>query len=119
MSTNVISAWAVPQLSSLLPLPEDELEQVVSYALTSPDISTPAAAEAHFKDLLGHSPEVLSFVEGFSKRRFGQQQQQQQPPEDEGPPRGRKKAVRKKEPLNKLPPPRKPNEGFSNSNENL
>lgn len=53
------------QLSRLLPLPDDELEQVLQYA------STLSKAEAvdHFRNLLGDSPEVVDFIATFNSRR--------------------------------------------------
>ncbi|KAI0508910.1 putative zinc finger motif, C2HC5-type-domain-containing protein [Xylaria bambusicola] len=53
------------QLSRLLPLPDDELEQVLQYA------STLSKAEAvdHFRNLLGDSPEVVEFIATFNSRR--------------------------------------------------
>ncbi|EWC48022.1 hypothetical protein DRE_02601 [Drechslerella stenobrocha 248] len=117
-----LTTWAVPRLSSLLPLPEDELRQVVSYAATSPELSSPSAIAAHFTDLLGASPECLSFIEEFSRRRFpaapaASQPRQPQPPRNDldAPPRSNRKGPKKKEPLGKLPPVRRVDNSFSSS----
>ncbi|KAL5614652.1 uncharacterized protein BROUX77_000489 [Berkeleyomyces rouxiae] len=56
---------SIHQLSRLLPLPEDELKQVLSYAET---LSKEAAVE-HFQNLLGDSHEVHSFISSFNSRR--------------------------------------------------
>ncbi|KAK6352005.1 hypothetical protein TWF718_005154 [Orbilia javanica] len=120
-----LTSWAVPKLSNLLPLPEDELRQVISYAATSPDLSSPSAIATHFTDLLGQSSECLSFIEEFNKRRFpaaastSKPRQSDSRNDSDGPPRSSRKGPRKKEPLNKLPPVRKVENTFSGSSENL
>lgn len=53
------------QLSRLLPLPEEELKQVLDYAAT---LSKPEAVE-HFRNLLGDSPDVIDFISSFNSRR--------------------------------------------------
>ncbi|KAI1172647.1 C2HC5 finger protein [Nemania sp. FL0916] len=53
------------QLSRLLPLPDDELRQVLDYALT---LSKSEAAD-HFRNLLGDSPEAIDFIASFNSRR--------------------------------------------------
>ncbi|KAM7216821.1 hypothetical protein V8F06_007798 [Rhypophila decipiens] len=53
------------QLSRLLPLPDDELKQVIDYAAT---LSKAEAAE-HFTNLLGDSPQVIEFITSFNGRR--------------------------------------------------
>jgi len=53
------------QLSRLLPLPDDELKQVLDYAST---LSKPEAAD-HFTNLLGDSPQVIEFISSFNARR--------------------------------------------------
>ncbi|CAI4213172.1 unnamed protein product [Parascedosporium putredinis] len=55
----------ISRLSSLLPLPEEELKQVLDYAATLPK----AAAVDHFSNLLGTSPEALTFISDFNSRR--------------------------------------------------
>ena len=53
------------QLSRLLPLPDEELKQVLEYAST---LSKSEAVE-HFTNLLGDSPQVIDFVSSFNARR--------------------------------------------------
>ncbi|KAK3323331.1 hypothetical protein B0T19DRAFT_201581 [Cercophora scortea] len=53
------------QLSRILPLPDDELKQVLDYAST---LSKDEAAE-HFTNLLGDSPQVIDFISSFNSRR--------------------------------------------------
>ncbi|KAI1276815.1 putative zinc finger motif, C2HC5-type-domain-containing protein [Xylaria sp. FL0933] len=53
------------QLSRLLPLPDDELKQVLDYAAT---LSKSEAAD-HFRNLLGDSPEAVDFIASFNSRR--------------------------------------------------
>ncbi|KAK0641942.1 putative zinc finger motif, C2HC5-type-domain-containing protein [Cercophora newfieldiana] len=53
------------QLSRLLPLPDDELKQVLEYAST---LSKSEAAD-HFTNLLGESPQVVDFISSFNGRR--------------------------------------------------
>ncbi|KAK6499481.1 hypothetical protein TWF506_004111 [Arthrobotrys conoides] len=120
-----LTSWAVPRLSSLLPLPEDELQQVISYAATSPDLANPSAIATHFTDLLGSSSECLSFIEEFNRRRFpaapstSKPRQSNTRDDSDAPPRWNRKGTKKKEPLNKLPPVRKIENTFSGSSENL
>ncbi|KAH6989146.1 putative zinc finger motif, C2HC5-type-domain-containing protein [Ilyonectria sp. MPI-CAGE-AT-0026] len=56
---------SVSQLSKLLPLPDDELKQVLDYAAT---LSKPEAAE-HLNNLLGNSPQAVEFISSFNARR--------------------------------------------------
>ncbi|KAI2464251.1 zf-C2HC5-domain-containing protein [Annulohypoxylon bovei var. microspora] len=56
---------SVAQLYRLLPLPDDELKQVLGYAAT---LSKPEAAE-HFRNLLGESPEAVDFIATFNSKR--------------------------------------------------
>ena len=96
------STWAISQISQLLPLDEESLKQVIDYTNSLPK---DAAAE-HLKNLLGDSPKALEFISSFNARR-------ETPgpaivdPETSEPPR---KARKKKAPLNKLPPPRRPDD---------
>ena len=53
------------QLSLLLPLPDDDLKQVLDYAST---LSKPEAAD-HFTNLLGDTPQVVDFISTFNSRR--------------------------------------------------
>ncbi|KAK2002984.1 zf-C2HC5-domain-containing protein [Colletotrichum falcatum] len=56
---------SLAQLSRLLPLPEEELKQVLDYAAT---LSKTEAAE-HFNNLLGDSPQAVDFISSFNSRR--------------------------------------------------
>ncbi|KAK3361254.1 putative zinc finger motif, C2HC5-type-domain-containing protein [Lasiosphaeria ovina] len=53
------------QLSQLLPLPDEELKQILDYAST---LSKAEAAE-HFNNLLGDSSQVIDFISSFNARR--------------------------------------------------
>ncbi|KAF4966250.1 hypothetical protein FSARC_6049 [Fusarium sarcochroum] len=56
---------SISQLSQLLPLPDEELQQVLDYAST---LSTAEAAD-HFGNLLGDSPQAIEFISSFNSRR--------------------------------------------------
>lgn len=56
---------SIHQLSRLLPLPDEELQQVLDYAST---LSKPEAV-THFGNLLGDSPSVIDFISTFNARR--------------------------------------------------
>lgn len=56
---------SLSQLSQLLPLPNEELQQVLDYAST---LSKPEAAE-HLGNLLGDSPQAVEFISSFNARR--------------------------------------------------
>ncbi|KAJ4297837.1 hypothetical protein N0V90_005733 [Kalmusia sp. IMI 367209] len=102
-----LSAWALPQLSKLLPLDQDSLKQIISYADSLPN----AEAAQHLQDLLGDSPQALEFITSFNNRRrpaaaSSTRQPQHLSDVSEVPkPKPRNK---KKPGLGKLPPPRQP-----------
>ncbi|KAH8651063.1 hypothetical protein BX600DRAFT_387199 [Xylariales sp. PMI_506] len=56
---------SIAQLSRLLPLPDEELKQVLDYAAT---LSKSEAVD-HFSNLLGDSPEAVAFISTFNARR--------------------------------------------------
>ncbi|KAH7324881.1 putative zinc finger motif, C2HC5-type-domain-containing protein [Stachybotrys elegans] len=56
---------SLAQLSQLLPLTEEELQQVIDYALTL----SKADAASHFGNLLGDSPLATDFITSFNSRR--------------------------------------------------
>jgi hypothetical protein len=56
---------SLAQLSQLLPLPEEELQQVLDYAAT---LSKPDAV-SHFSNLLGDTPLAVDFISSFNARR--------------------------------------------------
>lgn len=65
MSNNNLLSWALPRLSSFLPLDEDSLNQIITYSAT---LSKEESAE-HLKNLLGDAPAVLEFISSFNSRR--------------------------------------------------
>ncbi|KAH7360110.1 C2HC5 finger protein-like protein [Rhexocercosporidium sp. MPI-PUGE-AT-0058] len=98
---------SLSQLSSLLPLPEADLQQVLDYAAT---LSKQDAAD-HFTNLLGESPKSIQFISSFNSRRQNPASKPQaasssQPAEISGVPKSTRKAPKKKAPLHALPPRR-------------
>ncbi|MCJ1400910.1 hypothetical protein MMC11_004121 [Xylographa trunciseda] len=102
------TSWAVTQISRLLPLDDESLVQIIDY---SSGLSKDAAAE-HLKNLLGDSPQALEFITSFNSRRSAPTSVVNPPTKSEVPPR--QKPYKKKAPLNKLPPPRRP-EDYGNT----
>ena len=98
------STWATTQLSHLLPLDQDSLKQVIDYTSALPKDT---AAE-HLKNLLGDSPRALEFISSFNARREDPTTVTPAQLPAPGPPEGARKSRKKKPPLNKLPPPRQP-----------
>ena len=102
-----LSAWALPQLSKLLPLDDESLKQIISY---TDSLSQKEAAD-HLQNLLGDSPQALEFITSFNNRRkpkasAGASQNQQSSGVSEVP--KAKPRKKKQSGLNKLPPPRQP-----------
>ena len=60
-----LQQWALPKLSHLLPLSEDELKPIIDYVEPLPDAET----EQHLQGLLGDSPEANQFLAQFIERR--------------------------------------------------
>ena len=60
-----LQQWALPQLTHLLPLPEDELKQVIAYV----DSLSDTEPESHLQDMLGDSAEANQFTSQFIERR--------------------------------------------------
>lgn len=56
---------SLAQLSQLLPLPEEDLQQVLQYASTL----SKSEAAAHFNNLLGDSPLAVDFISSFNSHR--------------------------------------------------
>ncbi|KAI9731610.1 MAG: hypothetical protein M1818_007740 [Claussenomyces sp. TS43310] len=56
---------SLAQLQRLLPLPEEDLQQMLDYAAT---LSKQEAVE-HFNSVLGESPQALEFISSFNSRR--------------------------------------------------
>ena len=59
------SRWAITQISQLLPLDEESLQQLLNHTYT---LDKGAAAE-HLKGILGDSPKALEFISSFNSRR--------------------------------------------------
>lgn len=100
------SKWAITQISQLLPLDEESLQQILDYTSTLPK---DAAAE-HLKNLLGDSPKALEFIGSYNARR----ETPSTPSSAPDSPRNTRKPHQKKPPLNKLPSPRRP-EDYGNT----
>ena len=102
------STWATTQLSHILPLDKESLEQIIDHTSTLPK---DAAAE-HLKNLLGDSPKALEFISSFNARRDAPTTAAPSP--TPAPLESTRKPRKKKPPLNKLPPPRRP-EDYGNT----
>ncbi|MCJ1475479.1 hypothetical protein MMC13_004142 [Lambiella insularis] len=105
------SAWALTQMSRLLPLDEASLKQIIEYSSSLPK---DAAAE-HLRDILGSSPQALEFISSYNARReapAAAPSASTAATPSEVPPSQRPR--KKKAPLNKLPPPRRP-EDYGNT----
>ncbi|KAG0644576.1 hypothetical protein HOY80DRAFT_1132906 [Tuber brumale] len=68
-SKSSIESWALTRLEPLLPLPEDSLKDVITYALSHTD---PSGVSSHFEGLLGSTEEVLNFISDFNSKLFPQ-----------------------------------------------
>lgn len=105
-----LAAWAIPQISKLLPLDEESLTQIVAY---TESLSKDGAAE-HLKNLLGDSPQALEFISSFNQRRRGPPGQPESStvrPQDDLSEVPKPKPKKKKAGgFNKLPPPRRPDD---------
>ena len=109
-----LSTWALPQLSRLLPLDDESLKQIIDYSST---LTKEGAAE-HLKNLLGDSPQSLEFISSFNSRRGTTRKADSDLPRpsaagaSESTPASEtaKKLRKTKAPLNKLPPPRRPDD---------
>lgn len=60
-----LSAWALPRISKILPIDDESLKDIITYATS---LSKDGAAE-HLKNLLGDSPQALEFISSFNSRR--------------------------------------------------
>ncbi len=100
------SNWALSQVSQLLPLDEDSIKQVLDYTSTLPK----EAAAEHLKDILGDSAKALEFISSYNSRREAPAPASSA----SDPPKPARKPRQKKPPLNKLPPPRRP-EDYGNT----
>ena len=116
MSDPGLISWAVPRVSQLLPLDEESLTQIISYAASLP---TEESAE-HLKNLLGDSPAVFEFISAFSARRSradttstATSSQATARNTNSGPGPASKKGKKSKPPLHSSGPPRRP-ENYGN-----
>jgi hypothetical protein len=101
-----LSAWAVPQLSKLLPLDDESLKQIISYTESLPN----REAADHLQNLLGDSPQALEFITSFNNRRrpkAGVSSTQDVSNNISEVPKA-KPRKKKQAGLGKLPPPRQP-----------
>ena len=89
------SNWAIPQISQILPLDEQSLQQLLDYTYT---LDKDAAAE-HLKGVLGDSPKALDFINAFNARREPPSVSKTEPELSTAP----RKARKKKAPLHSLP----------------
>ncbi|KAL8919212.1 MAG: hypothetical protein Q9172_005085 [Xanthocarpia lactea] len=96
------SSWAISQLSQILPLDEQSLQEILDYTST---LSKDASAD-HLRNLLGTSPRALEFISSFNARREAPTNQSR--PFTPEVPESSKKLRKKKQPLNKPFNPRQP-----------
>ena len=96
------SSWAISQLSQILPLDEQSLQEILDYTST---LSKDASAD-HLRNLLGTSPRALEFISSFNARREAPTNQSR--PSTPEFPESSKKPRKKKQPLNKPFNPRQP-----------
>jgi len=109
-----LATWALPHLSRLLPLDNESLKQIIDYSST---LAKDAAAE-HLKNLLGDSPQSLEFISSFNSRREAPRKADSDTPrsgasaasDNTSALETGRKPRKKKAPLNKLPPPRRPDD---------
>lgn len=103
VSTMASSDWALGQLSRLVELDRDSLQEILDYTST---LDNTAAAE-HLKNLLGDSPRALEFIISFNSRR--EASRAPGPPSEA--PRSSRKPKKKSAPLHNLPARRIENHG--------
>ncbi|KAL8769003.1 MAG: hypothetical protein Q9209_004920 [Squamulea sp. 1 TL-2023] len=96
------TSWAISQISQILPLDEQSLQEILDYTST---LSKDASAE-HLKNLLGTSPKALEFISSFNARRETPKPQSTQSTTEI--PEASKTPRKKKQPLNKPFNPRQP-----------
>ncbi|KAL8691013.1 MAG: hypothetical protein Q9218_003667 [Villophora microphyllina] len=96
------STWALNQISQILPLDEQSLQEILDYSST---LSKDASAE-HLRILLGTSPKALEFISSFNARREAPKVESR--PSTPEAPATSQRSRRKKQPLNKPFNPRQP-----------
>ncbi|KAG0653096.1 Activating signal cointegrator 1 [Hyphodiscus hymeniophilus] len=95
---------SITQLRNILPLPDEDLQQVLDYAAT---LSKQGATE-HFNGILGESPQSIEFISSFNSRRKDPASSSQIAPQQElsaGVPKSTRGPKKKKAPLH-TPAPR-------------
>ncbi|KAL8919462.1 MAG: hypothetical protein Q9208_006747 [Pyrenodesmia sp. 3 TL-2023] len=100
------STWALSQLSHILPLDEQSLQDILHYTST---LSKDASAE-HLRNLLGTSPKALEFISSYNSRREAPKADESRPSTPEASEAPRKQPRKKKQPLNKPFNPRQPDD---------
>ncbi|KAE8350915.1 zf-C2HC5-domain-containing protein [Aspergillus coremiiformis] len=65
MTDSSLISWGVSRISQILPLDEESLTQIITYAAS---LSKEEGAD-HLKNLLGDSPAAFEFISAFSSRR--------------------------------------------------
>ncbi|KAL8931801.1 MAG: hypothetical protein Q9211_006724 [Gyalolechia sp. 1 TL-2023] len=105
------SNWALSQISHILPLDEQSLQEILDYTST---LSKDASVD-HLRNLLGTSPKALEFISSYNSRReapvTGPKPAAAATP---GPSESHKKPRKKNQPLNKPFNPRRP-EDYGNT----
>ena len=104
------SPWALNQISRLLPLDEESLNQILEYNSSLPE----QKSVEHLQELLGTSPQALEFISSFNARRKSAAhpvpEQASSVDTTQTVPRAPRNHRNKKPPLNNLPPPRRPDD---------
>ncbi|KAL8936130.1 MAG: hypothetical protein Q9216_005097 [Gyalolechia sp. 2 TL-2023] len=105
------SNWALSQISRILPLDEQSLQEILDYTST---LSKDASAD-HLRNLLGTSPKALEFISSYNSRREAPvTESEPSTAAASEPPDTHKKPKKKKQPLNKPFNPRQP-EDYGNT----
>lgn len=108
------SNWALAQISHILPLDEQSLQEILDYTST---LSKDASAD-HLRNLLGTSPKALEFISSYNSRREVPITELEPPvpaaTAASDPSESQKKPRKKKQPLNKPFNPRQP-EDYGNT----
>ncbi|KAI8934605.1 hypothetical protein NX059_008300 [Plenodomus lindquistii] len=101
-----LSTWALPQLAKLLPLDDESLKEVITYTLSMPN----REAADHLQNLLGTSPQALEFIASFNNRRPKTTKEPSQTASKNLSEVPKARPRKKKAPLGKLPPQRRPDD---------
>ncbi|KAE8374794.1 putative zinc finger motif, C2HC5-type-domain-containing protein [Aspergillus bertholletiae] len=110
MADPSLISWGVSSLSKILPLDEESLTQIITYAASLP---TEEGAD-HLKNLLGDSPAAFEFISAFSSRRNpapprpAASDASSSTPTATGSRNPQKKGKKSKPPLHSAGPPRRP-----------